>query len=88
MSDLDYDLPRKNFYEGLRAMNYGRHYKDEDLDIYYRMQLTTKEFAYILGYIYVDPKTINYDIHPGINELNDNNSVSQEVFKLKLKKKK
>ena len=43
LSDLDYALPRKNNIEGLKRMKYGRHYIDEDLDMYYRMQLTIDE---------------------------------------------
>ena len=34
LSDLNYDLPRKNNIEGLKAMNYGGHYNDEDHDMY------------------------------------------------------
>ena len=30
-------------------MNYGRQNHDEDLDTYYKMQLTSKEFRYISG---------------------------------------
>ena len=30
-------------------MNYGRHYNDEDIDMYYKMQLTIDEIEYILG---------------------------------------
>ena len=50
-------------------MNYGRHYNDEDMDMYYRMQLTIDQIEYILGYEYIDAKTIVYEIPIGIYEL-------------------
>ena len=30
-------------------MKLGRHFDDEDLDLYYTMQLTTKESEFLLG---------------------------------------
>ena len=52
-------------------MNYGQHYIDEVLDMYHRLQLTTKQIDFIHGYIYIDPKTINFEIPPRDNALND-----------------
>ena len=68
-------------------MNYRRHSNDEDLHMYYRKQLTSKEIEYLLGYIFIDPKTINYEIPSRIYELNDINSAFGKVLNFKLLKK-
>ena len=47
LSDLDYELPCKNIIEGLKRMDYARHYNDEDLDVYNRRQLTIDDLEYI-----------------------------------------
>ena len=51
LSGPDYDLPRKNITDELKAIIYCRHYDDETFDFYYRMQLTSKEIEYNLGNI-------------------------------------
>ena len=45
--------------------------KREYVDMLYRMQLTTEEIEYILGFEYIEPETINYEINPGIYEFNE-----------------
>ena len=35
------------------------------------MELTTEEIEYILDFQYIEPKTINYEIKPGIYEFNE-----------------
>ena len=54
-SDLDYEILRKIFIEGLKTMTYPRHYGNEDLNMYYSMQLTTKQIECFLGSFYVEP---------------------------------
>ena len=39
-----YDVLGKEIKERLKAKNHGRHYNDEDVDMCYRIQLTSKEF--------------------------------------------
>ena len=68
-------------------MNYGRHYNDEDLDMYCRIQLTIDEVEYILGYKNIDVKTIVYEIQPGIHELIDLNTALPENLKVKADEK-
>ena len=68
-------------------MNYGRHYFDEDFDMYYRMQLTIDEIEYTLGYENIDGKTIEYEIAPGIYGLADLNAAFPKISKLDLMKK-
>ena len=72
LSDLEYDLPRKNIINGLKNIKYGRKLISEDkyillkreyIDMLYRMELTTDEIEYILGFEYIEPKTINYEIN-------------------------
>ena len=61
-------------------MNYGQHYRDEDLYMYYRMELTIIKSEYILGQIHIDPKTMNSEIPPKTTELNDiNNALERSV---------
>ena len=43
-------------------MNCSQRYDDEELDMYYRMQLTSKEIEYLLRYRYVVAKIINCEI--------------------------
>ena len=53
-------------------MTYGGNYIDEDLHMYYRIRirLTSEENEYVLGYFfYVEPKTINNRIPPGIFDM-------------------
>ena len=66
MSDLDYDSPRKIIIEALEAIIYGWHFNDEDLDIYYRMKLTLENFEYYIESLFIEPKTLNYEISPGV----------------------
>ena len=73
LSDLEINLPRINFSEGLKALNCERQYNDENLDMYYRMQLTSKENESIFGFFFVDPKTKKIEIPPRIYEPNDVN---------------
>ena len=42
--------------EGLKRKNYGRHYNDEDIEIFYKVQLTFEEIGYILDYAYIKPQ--------------------------------
>ena len=75
LSDLKYEIPRKNIIDGLKNINYGRKVKAEDnkyilveyeyVDMLYRMELTTEEIEYILDFQYIEAKTINYEIKPG-----------------------
>ena len=43
----------------------------EYVDMLYRMELTTEEIEYILDFQYIEAKTINYEIKPGIYEFNE-----------------
>ena len=43
----------------------------EYFDMIYRMELTTEEIEYILGFEYIEAKTINYEINPGIYKFNE-----------------
>ena len=83
LSDLDYKTPRKNIIKGLERMNYGRHYEDEDLDMYLWMQLTIDENEYFLGYEFIDAKTIDYEIKPGIYEQTDLNAAFPKNLEVK-----
>ena len=74
LSDLDYELSRKNFIEGLKRMKYDCHYNDEYLDMYCRTQLTIDEVEHLLGYEYIDAKTIDYEKPPGLYDLSDINT--------------
>ena len=56
LSDLDYDLTRKIISEGLKARIYGRHNHDEDLAMYFKMQITSKEFQYLSFHFHIEPK--------------------------------
>ena len=47
-------------------MNSGRQYNDGDLDMSFEMQLTMKDIEKDLGYIYVEPKAIVYELAPKI----------------------
>ena len=76
-------MPRKNIIGGLKSLNYGCHYKDEDIDTFYRMQVTIVEIEYILGYEYSDAETIDYEIKPGIYELTDLNAVFPRSVRIK-----
>ena len=80
LSDLKYEIPRKNIIDGLKNINYGRKLKAEGeyilveyeyVDMLYRMELTTEEIEYILDFQYIEAKTINYEINPGIYEFNE-----------------
>ena len=68
-------------------MIYGQHYNDEDLDMYYRMHLTTKENEFILGYNYNNQKQHNSEIPPRIYEINDINNSSKGSVELKFNEK-
>ena len=59
VSHLDSELSRTPKMEGLKASNYRRRWKNEDLDMYYRVQLTNRKIEYVLGYVYTEPKTEN-----------------------------
>ena len=80
LSDLNYETPMKNSIGGLKRMNYGRHYNDENNDMYYRMQLIIDAIEFILGYEYIDTKTRDYEIPPGIYELSDINNLLQICY--------
>ena len=69
LSDLDLELLIKNTIEGLKAIKIGRHYKDEDLDKYCRMQQTSKENYFRLNFYW--PKDNYLEKPPGIFDLND-----------------
>ena len=80
LSDLEYKIPRENIINGLKNIKYGRKLVSEDeyillkreyVDMLYRMELTTEEIEYILGFEYIEPETINYEIKPGIYEFNE-----------------
>ena len=76
LSDLKYEIPRKNIIDGLKNINYGRKMENilveyEYIDLLYRMELTTEEIEYILDFQYIEPETINYEIKPGIYEFNE-----------------
>ena len=80
LSDLEYDLPRKNIINGLKDIKYGRKLiskddyillKREYIDMLYRMVLTTDEIEYILDFEYIESETINYEINPGIYEFDE-----------------
>ena len=45
--------------------------KREYIDMLYRMELTTDEIEYILGFEYIKSETINYEIKPGIYEFHE-----------------
>ena len=50
--------------EGSKRMSYDRQYKDEDLNLYYRVQLTEDENEFILGNKNIERKAIKYEISP------------------------
>ena len=77
LSDLGYDLPRKNIINGLKNIKYGKKLISEDkqelnkteyIDMLYRMELPAEAIEYILGFEYIESETINYEIAPGIYE--------------------
>ena len=85
---LDVDrLFRKNFIERLKAMIYGQHYNDEDLDMYCRMHITFKKIEFILGYNYINQKQHNLEIPPRIFEIIDINKSSKGSVELKFDEK-
>ena len=47
-------------------MNYGLHYNVEHFDLLHKVQLAAKEKQYLVGDIYVDLKTVSYEIPPGM----------------------
>ena len=49
LSDLRKRETGKVFLEAQKLSNYRKHYIDEDLDVFHRMQGTFMEFGYILG---------------------------------------
>ena len=64
-------------------MKYGRHYNDEDIDMYYRMQLNIDEFEHISGSEYIHAKIKDYDTPPGIYELTDLNTIFPKDLEVK-----
>ena len=68
-------------------MNSRRLYNEEDYDMYYRSHITGKKIDYILGFIFVDAKTINYKRLPGSSDWNDSNNASKGSVELETDEK-
>ena len=73
----------KLFLNAENRMNYGRHYNDEDLDMFYRKHLRIDELDYIYVYVFMYAKAMDYEIKPCIYELTDLNTVSPEDLEIK-----
>ena len=46
-SNLDHDLHKDEYFEGLKAVIYGQHHRVGGLDMFYGTQLTMKRKEYI-----------------------------------------
>ena len=46
--------------------------------MYYRTQLDNEEIEFTLSYIYIKPKTIAYEVFPGVYEEDEKNNAFQE----------
>ena len=85
LPDLKYELLRKNVNKGLKEIIYGWHdesglVREEQIDMMFRMQLTIEEIEDILGFVYIEPKTVIYEIPLGIYELTEiNNAFAKRV---------
>ena len=77
----------KVYTEGLKPMNFGQHDFDDDFDMYYRTQITIRDFKYLSGSLYGDAKMIKCEILPGKKELNDSFITFEEVVDFKADEK-
>ena len=62
-------------------------YNEEDLDVYYRVQLTSKKLEYILVHTFDEPQTKFYETSPRITQLTYKNNAFKETFKFEAAEK-